>query len=860
MQFRSQAVQTFVGLIATFLLCLIGWFIGQTWLTINATLNNESPQNTQITFSYFLTDEALLPQTVLQRDFIKSSFEDAPSNLTTPYQWFRVAISNDISVPQDLVVFLDNPLADEISIYEIKDNNDVHFLTELGDKVNVLTTEYRVLPHIDLTVAESGSTELLIEFSNDGSNLAPIRVMHHADFDEYLQTIHLIWGGFIGIVLLMTAYNLILFIALRDKAYISYVGYVLSMLVLLGLTHGYGYYLFEEDIQRWMSDNNMAFNSLAGYFTISFAVNYLRITASDGRVYYFSKAVANSILLFSFLSLFLVEYVAGMAFALVQLFAYICVGWLVSKRLSAEYSWARFYLISWIPFCFGAAVGYGLYIGLVEYNFISRHLFISTVIFEMTFISMGLASRLGEIERNRVHLSTHDQRFGLPNESMLENAITTYIDKVGRTKFHVITVDIANYDLVAPYLTNATAKKLVQAIADSLRLTLRKHLSLMTIDTNESSEGKCAVIQGQVLAFIVIGATSSSIRSVLEELSNVDNFNPLQATIPYRIHCVFGVASSKHSIISEYDTVKNAKRAVGVAVSLNEPFHFYDPDSGLANKRKVQLAQDLGNAIAEGSLELYHQPQISVHNQNLLMSEVLLRWHHADLGFISPDEIIEIAEDTGLIRRLTIWVIEQAFIQSEILISNNNSAYEVSINVSASDLSRPTFNKEVIALLNKYKLNAAMFTLEVTETTNLKNVKAFKNNLQLLADYGFKLALDDFGTGYSSLTYANEHPFSELKIDRSFINDMLNSSKKMAIVTATISMAQDIGLKVTAEGVEDKETYHALKTMNCDKIQGYLIEKPMTFDNYKQWQFDSRRFSTEIGETLFLNFNLKPFS
>ncbi|UJF32480.1 EAL domain-containing protein [Paenibacillus hexagrammi] len=244
--------------------------------------------------------------------------------------------------------------------------------------------------------------------------------------------------------------------------------------------------------------------------------------------------------------------------------------------------------------------------------------------------------------------------------------------------------------------------------------------------------------------------------------------------------------------------------------------------------RRYQLQDALYQALSKEQLLLHYQPQFDLQNGRLRGFEALLRWNHPELGPVSPAEFIPIAEETGLIRQIGLWVLEQAcLVHLQILPVIGDIT--MSVNISAVQLSDPFFPDEVNRVLERSGLPPSSIELEITETTLISSFARAERQLQRLESFGVMLALDDFGTGYSSLNYLKSLPLHTLKIDRSFTQGVLNN-RESTIMQSIVQLAKQLEYIVIAEGVENEEQLSELKKLKCDVAQGYLLSQPLPSD------------------------------
>lgn len=238
------------------------------------------------------------------------------------------------------------------------------------------------------------------------------------------------------------------------------------------------------------------------------------------------------------------------------------------------------------------------------------------------------------------------------------------------------------------------------------------------------------------------------------------------------------------------------------------------------------LPETLLAAIRNDELVLYYQPQIEISSGQLMSCEALVRWQHPELGLIYPDYFIELAEVNGLMEELTSWVLNKAVEQGSQWM-RLNLAIPISINVSANNISSLLLPEQISDLLNNHMLKPEMITLEVTESTLMGELVTSLDTLTRLRLKGIGLSIDDFGTGYSSLSKLHKIPFTELKIDKSFVISMLEDDDAKAIVKTCVMLGHELNMTVVAEGVESKAHLDILSKLGCDIAQGYYFSKPV---------------------------------
>jgi EAL domain-containing protein (putative c-di-GMP-specific phosphodiesterase class I) len=253
---------------------------------------------------------------------------------------------------------------------------------------------------------------------------------------------------------------------------------------------------------------------------------------------------------------------------------------------------------------------------------------------------------------------------------------------------------------------------------------------------------------------------------------------------------------------------------------------FFDPGVQAVVEARSQLEQDLRRSVDREELALFYQPIVNAQTE-VVGYEALVRWRHPQRGMVPPSEFIALAESTGLIQPIGRWVLQQACRQlARWAHSPHTEHLTLSVNLSARQLLLPSFVIQVLEVLQREQAPGERLKLEITESLLQDDVEQTILKMQALARHGIRFSLDDFGTGYSSLSYLKRLPLSQLKIDRSFVRDLLTDSNDEAIARMILQLAQTLAMDVVAEGVEEASQLAALREMGCQQFQGYLFGKP----------------------------------
>lgn len=382
-------------------------------------------------------------------------------------------------------------------------------------------------------------------------------------------------------------------------------------------------------------------------------------------------------------------------------------------------------------------------------------------------------------------------------------------------------LDVDRFKEIDDTMGHAIGDRVLVEIGQRLRAGLRKNDVLARFGGDEFVlliEG----IDGESLtrrAHALIDSTAAAI--VLDSLELFLNVSVGMALYP--AHDDDADELLRRADIAMYDAKSSLSR-----------LQSYAPGRDAEHLYKLSLVNDLRRAIPNGELELHYQPKLSLGPDNLLQVEALLRWHHPRHGRVPPDTFIPLAENAGIIRDITHWVMQHVIAQCAAWNAQGLDV-GVSLNLSAMDLGSGELPDLLQGYLARYRVDPSHLVLEVTETAVMRDPAYSLEVLKRLKACGVRLAIDDFGTGYSSLSHLKRLPMDELKIDKSFVMGMAADNDDAVIVRSTIELAHNMGLKVVAEGVEDDASLAMLRKFRCDIAQGYLISRPMPLEQATLW-------------------------
>ena len=424
--------------------------------------------------------------------------------------------------------------------------------------------------------------------------------------------------------------------------------------------------------------------------------------------------------------------------------------------------------------------------------------------------------------------STHDALTKLPNRIKLYREIDHWIHH--REEGHLcalMLIDLDRFKEINDTLGHQVGDRLLQLIGPRLETEMSEMPGLIARLGGDEFAIFLPRIRNQRQA-IVFG---HRVLDALRQEFDVEGFcTEISASI--------GISLCPNQAKDVSTMMRYADVAMYRAKTEMSGLSLYNPEYDPHSPKRLALMGELGRAIREDQLRLYFQPKVSLESNCFYGFEALLRWNHPELGFVPPGEFIPIVEMTSLIHPMTAWVLEKSIEQCRSW-HDQGLAVTVAVNLSARNLLDENMPKQIMRLLQQYQLPPKYLELEITESSIMTDPNRAMRVLDQLHELGVLLAIDDFGTGYSSLAYLKRLPVQTLKIDYSFVRNMLEDKQDEVIVNSTIHLAHNLGLKVVAEGVENEELLRRLNMMGCDDAQGYHIGRPMPADKADEWVSNS---------------------
>jgi diguanylate cyclase (GGDEF)-like protein/PAS domain S-box-containing protein len=436
------------------------------------------------------------------------------------------------------------------------------------------------------------------------------------------------------------------------------------------------------------------------------------------------------------------------------------------------------------------------------------------------------------------HLAFYDPLTGLPNRRLLLDRARHALASCARNQRYgaLMFLDLDNFKTLNDTKGHDFGDNLLIDVAHRLSEGVRQEDTVSRLGGDEfvvllgdlDNDEQEAVARAQAIAEKLLNRLAEPYRLSVPKLNGADE-------IEYRCTSSIGITMFQIQDDSVEELLKRADVAMYQAKAAGRnAVRFFDPAMQRMIQNRSELEAMLNKSIPNKELELYYQMQVDA-NETPVGVEVLLRWNHPERGLVSPAEFIPLAEDNGYIVQMGLWVLETACLQLKRWESASKfERVKLSVNVSARQFRQVDFVDRVASVLHLAAIDPSRLVLELTESVVLKDVKEAILKMRALKELGVGLSMDDFGTGYSSLSYLQRLPLDEIKIDQSFVRDLIGNADNESIVKTIIVLAQELKMETVAEGVETREQFELLKSRGCTSFQGYLFSKPLPLDAFER--------------------------
>lgn len=426
------------------------------------------------------------------------------------------------------------------------------------------------------------------------------------------------------------------------------------------------------------------------------------------------------------------------------------------------------------------------------------------------------------LRREAKKLANHDALTGLPNRTLLQDRTDQALQKARRSggRVAMLLLDLDNFKSINDLVGHSIGDALLKEAAVRLEQAAR---ALDTVSRQGGDE--FIILLPEVSGFEVLGGFAERL------LATIASPFVLQGN-RYELSASLGISVFPDDSEDVESLYRHADAAMYQAkLDGRNRFRFFSADIESSTRGRHMLEQHMRSALEDGVFEVFYQAKVKAKGALMVGMEALIRWRNKNGDLISPADFIPLAEETGLIIPIGKYVLRRACLDAQMLIEQGMPVV-VSVNISAVQFVEESFLSMVQDVLRESKLQPEFLELEITEGVLAKNVQNTQHVLNVLRKQGVRIAIDDFGTGYSSLAYLKRFPVDVLKIDQSFVRDMLVDRSDAAIIEAIIKLAQALDLELVAEGVESQEQADALQRYGCEIMQGYLYSRPVPFSQF----------------------------
>lgn len=430
-------------------------------------------------------------------------------------------------------------------------------------------------------------------------------------------------------------------------------------------------------------------------------------------------------------------------------------------------------------------------------------------------VTRDISARVADKEMI-TYMAYHDHLTGLPNRSSLKKDLDNAVEeaKMNNQNLALMFIDLDRFKFFNDSMGHVAGDHLLKEVGKRL--------------TSISHKGYKVFRQGGDEFIVILPNTSREFsKNFAQDVNQAFEKPFLLEKKEFFISASIGISLFPADGRDGDTLIKNADTALYRAKELGRSlYHFYSTELQKQSSHLMQLETGLRKAIEKNELEIYYQPQLDLGTNKVTSFEALLRWKHPVLGFVSPAEFIPVAEDTGLILSIGEWIIHTVCRKLKQWNKSGYGPVSIGINLSPKQFQQPELVNIIEQTIKQNQIYPGSLEFELTEGA-MQDPKRTLETLAKLKEIGVRISVDDFGTGYSSLSYIKKLPIDTLKIDQSFVKDVLHDEKDAAITTTIIHLAQSLGLSVIAEGVEEEQQVEFFKIMGCHKVQGYFFSKPI---------------------------------
>ncbi|WP_440903128.1 EAL domain-containing protein [Catenovulum sp. SX2] len=780
-------------------------FIGQTAYMMRDQINGY--QHTEIV-------DVIKRQPIIGSDYVNTGLQPGVT-------WISFEFST--TKASDYIFELKRAKASRVSVFFFESSAPADALVLQPFDIKHHSPIYQLSTSIDTQYT------LLIRMENSSTTFKPV-LWSYVEYQQHAHIEFLTMGLFFGVLICLALYNLIIFFAVRRQAYIWYAGYILALVVWRSALYGLWSYL-GIPLYTQAAYLLVPFVLLDILFALLFCIHFLETAR---HAFYLDKIIHIVCWMLGIATLISTTLPIHVTISFVvfglALGGLICVAagvYCLYKRVRI----ARFYVASWVPLILGSVIVQLAVWEVIPSTHFTQTFIEVTILLEAFLMSLALADKLRQTEREKVHLATHDPLTRLPNRNLVQLGLESFKSRVG---FTLVQLKLTNLDEIRLKLGLKVANAVLCRSVEQLNAWARLQRRAVTFEMLDLEPQKLGQLDHGVMVMAFRG-THVALSDLAAQVQDIVKQPIEYHSALVNIQCHMGASIYPHHSQDIMQLLENTSFAVVDAQRKQLPVLVYAEDRANEVQFKLELLEDLKKALISGNeLSLCLQPKLQLASKTVVGAEVLLRWIHPKYGVIEPLDFIPLAKDAGIISDLSFWVVSEA-LQTNTLIQQISPQHQICINVCTTDLVNENFVKHVEKSLLDYGLPGSSLLLEISEAELFEQIGLLHLNVEKLRAQGVGLSIDDFASARSALAELSRIPIKEVKIDACYIQQAGLDDLNQSVIHLIQAMAKALDAEIVAEGVEDEVTLQYLLEQDIQLAQGFFLAKPMPIGEYLDW-------------------------
>ncbi|KZX83184.1 hypothetical protein A3715_05320 [Oleiphilus sp. HI0009] len=843
------------------LLCLLFVLSNYSVAGQSAALNTfegvyQSPLSAS--YSYLIDQELSLQLRDIQKlpedKWTQGASEQRSFGFTNAQLWFKTRVKNGADKANNFILEIDYAQLDHV-VFNARKQDGTELGLATGDRKHFAHRQVDdpgILFRFSLEPNEE--IEIYTSVKTKGSMTVPMLIWEETHYFEQAskeQKVHFFYYGVLTIIAII---NLAVFLRLGERLYLYYALAIASYLLFFASSRGYIHQHFLNDLPELNGRLFLASMPLLSIFSLLFAKLFLRMKSISPRFDKLLQAMIALELIHLCIILF-ADYSIAVRISVVG--ALLLFSVLAFAGPIAWYKGLRsgiYFTVAWIPLTVGFAITSGRTTGALPNTFWTEYAMQIGSGLEALILTLALADRLYRerekkisaqskslhIEQQRNYTQSlltqtmsRDRVTNLLNRNHFENLLREQMDAAPNRRMMISMVHLTRISDITRTLGLASSETVLAQMAVFLNEKCRDMFGVISVE-HMQGVGPDAAFQianetfGVLIDLDKFEKNRQPFDDLLVELASPIEFDGLT----FELAPLYGCSLYPNHGSEPAQLIRNG--LIAMDRSERGSMGIYSEKYDIYSSSRLTLMTDLRKALNDDALSLVFQPKFEISSGKVIGLEALVRWIHLENGFVPPDQFIPLAEETGVINELSLWVFQEA-IRALVMLRAQGYDGSMSINISARDLKFKYFGAQLLKTLKTENVSPELVYLELTETAAMDDPAFSIATLDKLAAHGFKISIDDFGAGYSSLSYLKGLPASEIKLDRSLIEDIKNDENSKVIIQTVIAMAEGLGCDLIAEGIEDAQTLKVLEKLSCNRYQGYYGCKPLPLDRLQRW-------------------------